>query len=177
MTRKWKLVAKILNCHPCGMIFVHNAHRIFSCWQNTIANLPRGTHAHCMVTLANGDLFFMGGTSNRQYFKESYRYIKHDNRWEKKSDMSIGRVLAGRSCARVVNPKTGKEEVVVAGGYGDGGALSSTEIYTVENDTWRQGQPLPKAFHSHVFLPYEDTVLSLGGNNGTSCLDSIYQVG
>ena len=131
-----------------------------------------------MVTLANGDLFFIGGTTNGQsFYKESFRYIKHDNRWEQKSDMITGRALAGRSCARVINPKTGKEEVVVAGGYGDGGALSSTEIYTVENDTWRQGQPLPKAIHSHAFLPYEDTVLSLGGSDGYSCFDSIYQVG
>ena len=135
-----------------------------------------------MVTLANGDLFFIGGTTNGQsFYKESFRYIKHDNRWEKKSDMITGRAVSGHSCAWVMNPKTGKEEVVVAGGYGkvnnQGQALSSTEIYTVDDDTWRQGQPLPKAIHSHAFLPYEDTVLSLGGSDGYSCFDSIYQVG
>ena len=119
----------------------------------------------------------MGGNSITANDKNAFRYITLDNRWEQKSDMIEGRALAGRGCARVFNPKTGKEEVVVAGGYGRGVELSSTEIYTVENDTWRQGQPLPKAFHSFASLPYEDTFLILGGDVGTSCLDSIYQVG
>ena len=70
---------------------------------------------------------------------------------------------------------------MVAGGIGRVNnqvkELSSTEIYTVEDDTWRQGQPLPKAFHSHTSLPYEDTFLLLGGHDGTTCLDSMYQVG
>ena len=116
------------------------------------------------------------GPPGGSYSKKSYRYIKKDDKWEMKSDIKAARTV-GQSCARVINSRTGKEEVVVAGGYGDGGALSSTEIYTVENDTWRQGQPLPKAIHSHAFLPYEDTVLSLGGSDGYSCFDSIYQVG
>ena len=111
-----------------------------------------------------------------RYSKKSYRYIKKDDKWEMKSDIKAARTV-GQSCARVINSRTGKEEVVVAGGW-LWGPISSTEIYTVESDTWRQGQPLPKVMSGHAFLPYEDKVLLLGGANwGNECFDSIYQVG
>ena len=43
--------------------------------------------------------------------KTSFRYIKLENRWEQKADMSDKR--NGHACGRVTNPTTGKEEVVV----------------------------------------------------------------
>ena len=107
--------------------------------------------------------------------KATYRYIKLDNRWEKKSDMNVSRSSPG--CGRVTNPRTGNEEVVVAGGYSSGGATFSTEIYTVVNDTWREGPDLPQALMTPASLPYEDTFLILGGQYGSTCMDSIYQVG
>ena len=132
--------------------------------------------------MANGDLFavagYRGGVYPRgSYSKKSYRYIKKDDKWEMKSDIKAARTV-GQSCARVINSKTGKEEVLVAGGW-LWGPLSSTEIYTVESDTWRQGQPLPKAMAGHAFLQYKDKVLLLGGigRNWDECVDSIYQVG
>ena len=79
-------------------------------------------------------------------------------------------------CGRVINPATGKEEVVVTGGRDVGGPSSSTVIYTVEDDTWRQGTPLPKTLEDPASLPYGDSFLLLGGNDGSSCHDSIYQV-
>ena len=122
--------------------------------------------------MANGDLFYSGGDSGGN-LKTSYRYVKQDDRWDKKADMTEIRYEPG--CGRVTNPATGKEEVVVTGGGGNGGHLSSTEIYNVEDDTWRQGTPLPKALNGPTSLPYEDSFLILGGYDG-SCLDSIYQV-
>ena len=143
--------------------------------------------------MANGDLFavagYRGGVYPRgSYSKKSYRYIKKDDKWEMKSDVKAARTVGGQSCARVINSKTGKEEVVVAGGWHTTGPppyspLSSTEIYTVESDTWRQGQPLPKAMWGHAFIPYEDQILLLGGSDRGACqpldsiYDSIYQVG
>ena len=42
-----------------------------------------------------------------------------------------------------MNAITNKNEVVVAGGYRYGSDyMSSTEIYTVEDDTWRAGAML-----------------------------------
>ena len=91
-----------------------------------------------MVTLANGDLFYSGGSSGG-FVKTSYRYVKQDNRWDQKADMIEARLEHG--CGRVTNPSTGNEEVVVAGGY-NGGFLSSAEIYT--DDEWRQGQAVKR---------------------------------
>ena len=84
-------------------------------------------------------------------------------------------------CGRVINPATGKEEVVVTGGRDVGGPSSSTVIYTVADDTWRQGTPLPKTLEDPASLPYGDSFLILGGygraDNGKGpCSDSIYQV-
>ena len=122
--------------------------------------------------MVNGDLFYSGGKA-ATYLKTSYIYIKHENRWEKKADMTHKRGMHG--CGRVTNPTTGKEEVVVAGGNMKSGYLSSSEIYTVEDNTWRDGTPLPKALEGIQSLPYGNSFLLLGGYNG-SCQDSIYQV-
>ena len=138
-----------------------------------MADLPKGIRNHCLVTLANGDLFYMGGFKGA-VLRASYRYIKQDNRWEEKAEMAFKRSLHG--CGRVTNPTTGKEEVVVAGGSNFSGPISSSEIYSVEDDTWRNGTPLPKALRSISSLQYGNSFLILGGNNGTSCQDSIYQV-
>ena len=118
----------------------------------------------------------MGGWTS-SVSRATYRYIKLDNRWEQKSNMSEGRSSAG--CGRVINPRTGKEEVVVSGGYSSipgKRATSTTEIYTVGNDTWREGPDLPQALYNLASLPYEDTFLILGGYDGSACFDSIYQV-
>ena len=140
--------------------------------QNGVADLPQDVCCHCLVTLANGDLFYSGGYSGATV-KTSYRYVKQEDRWDQKANMVGARRVHG--CGSVTNPATGKEEVVVTGGGGNGGHLSSTEIYNVEDDTWRQGTPLPKALNGPTSLPYEDSFLILGGYDG-SCLDSIYQV-
>ena len=132
---------------------------------------------HCLVTLRNGDLFSTGGMPG--YLKKSFRYNKHDNVWEQKADMSNSRYDHG--CGRMTNPTTGKEEVVVVGGTVGGNNGTLTEIYTVEDDTWRQGTPLPKALVGLASLPYEDSFLILGGYDGTrqtfcQAHKSIYQV-
>ena len=114
----------------------------------------------------------MGGWTS-SVSRATYRYIQQDNRWEQKRDMNESRSSPG--CGRVINPRTRKEEVVVSAGYSSGATLS-TEIYNVENDTWREGPHLPQALYNLASLPYEDTFLILGGYDGSACFDSIYQV-
>ena len=143
-----------------------------------MADLPQPTSGPCLVTLANGDLFYSGGwaypPNNLQ--RTSYRYIKQENRWEQKADMSDKRNI--HACGRVTNPTSGKEEVVVVhGATPSGNRVSSTEIYTVEDDTWRIGTPLPHAISGAASLPYEDSFLILGGGRaGVPCMDTIYKV-
>ena len=80
----------------------------------------------------------------------------------------------GPSCGRIDNFATGKEEVVVAGGnyHGD---LQSVEIYSVHNDLWRQGNPLPNKVGYASYLPFEDSFIIIGGRDSSS-LDTIYKV-
>ena len=84
-------------------------------------------------------------------------------------------VRGKHGCGRVKNSMTGKEEVVVAGGVGYH-KLSTSEIYTVEDNAWRQGRPLPWALNGPASLPYEDSFLIMGGYDDSSCRDSIYKV-
>ena len=125
--------------------------------------------------MGNGDLFFSGGQdsdnqdSTRLALRDSYKYIKQENRWDRMTDMATMR--SKHACGRVINPRTKKEEVVVAGG-----SAQSTEIYTVEDNTWRWGPRLPTAsLKGSSSLPYQDSFLIVGGHNG-SCLDSIFKV-
>ena len=96
----------------------------------------------------------------------------HELRWEEKEDMSVERQAP--ACGRIENFATGKEEVVVGGGYYHG-YLSSVEIYSVLDDIWRQGTPLPQKIGYASYLPFEDSFIIIGGR-GSSPLDTIYKV-
>ena len=103
-----------------------------------------------------------------------------DNQWDQMADMAD--IRSNHGCGTVKNSATGKEEVVVAGGTGrvpGGGccpAISTSEIYTVEDNAWRQGPALPRNLSGPTSLPYEDSFLIMGGYDGSSCSDSIYKV-
>ena len=75
----------------------------------------------------------------------------------------------------MTNAITGKEEVVVTGGFSGSGAIASTEIYTVEDDTWRDGTDLPRETNAGASVPYGDTFLFVGGTT-YPCYDEIYKV-
>ena len=106
--------------------------------------------------------------------ERAFILILNEARWEEKSRMSEQRVAP--SCGRIDNFVTGKEEVVVAGGYYHGD-LQSVEIYSVHNDLWRQGNPLPNKIGFASYLPFEDSFIIIGGRSSSSTsLDTIYKV-
>ena len=122
-------------------------------------------------------MFYSGGigitNGKRSSVKNSYLYNTQDNEWVQKADMIQAR--RAHACGRVTS-STGKDEVVVAGGYFLA-SLSTTEIYTVESDTWRSGTPLPQTLSHAASLPFEDTFLILGGGDSPGeCIDTIYKV-
>ena len=147
-------------------------------WQNTLEDLPQKTFFHCLVTLGNRDLFYSGGQdSPLGIHGDSYRYSMQHDRWDQMANM-LG-VRGKHGCGRVTNSTTGKEEVVVAGGtmaMAGYHYLSTSEIYTVEDNAWRQGPLLPTALRGPASLPYEDSFLIVGGRQATTCLTSIYKV-
>ena len=78
--------------------------------------------------------------------------------------------------SKVTNRTTGKEEVVVAGGQDKEWNIGTlTEIYNVEDGTWRVGTPLPEANAVMASLPYGDTFIIMGGV-ADYCSDKIYKV-
>ena len=81
-----------------------------------------------------------------------------------------------RGCGKVTNCTTGEEEVVVAGGQDKNWNVHSiTEIYSVEDGSWRVGTPLPEANAGMASLPYGDSFLVLGGK-ADYCSNKIYKV-
>ena len=89
--------------------------------------------------------------------------------------MSYGR--AGHACGQVENAATGKEEVVVAGGWAGGQlVLQSVDIYSVPNDNWRSGTPLPQSIQFANYVSFEDSFLVIGGAGHSLPLGKIYKV-
>ena len=58
--------------------------------------------------------------------------------------------------------------MVAAGGFGDDGLVSTTEIYDVDSNTWSEGTPLPVALAWAAVVPYKTTFLVIGGGKGSS---------
>ena len=77
-----------------------------------------------------------------------------------------------------------KEEVVVVGGIEKSAGCQNskyhktTEIYSVEDDSWRTGPPFTHDIYTAASVPYYDTFLIVGGKKGCPAdpLDTIYQV-
>ena len=81
--------------------------------------------------------YFTADPDSIRCSKRSFLYTIRENKWVEKSSMSKERVSP--ACGYVKNGLTNKYEVVVAGGYCGADKSSSTEIYTVDDDTWRAG--------------------------------------
>ena len=102
----------------------------------------------------------------------------NESQWVEKSSMSHGR--QSPACGQIENAVTGKEEVIVAGGGGSSGFLQSVEIYTVTDDNWRAGTPLPHKIGYPSYVPLEDSFVIIGGRSHSThslaALDTIYMV-
>ena len=106
----------------------------------------------CLVTLEDGNLLSIGGYRNRV----TRRYKVQDDRWDNFGRASwLSTDHNSRGCGKVTNCTTGEEEVVVAGGQDKNWKVHSiTEIYSVEDGSWRVGTPLPEANAGMASLPY-----------------------
>ena len=77
---------------------------------------------------------------------------------------------------------TGKKEVVASGGIGQHYHMNlpnhnrdHTEIYSVEEQRWREGTPFPMTNSFPASIPYNDSFLIMGGRNDY-CSNKIYKV-
>ena len=91
------------------------------------------------------------------------------------ADMQEGRYYHG--CGRVTNPSTGATEIVAITGYNNG---KTTEIYSLEDNAWRQGPDFPEAAHTvSVVQDGRNSFYAIGGliqeTDPDIYLDTIYR--
>ena len=100
-----------------------------------LAPMPKATNVHCVVAIDANRLFITGvGTGD----SETFMYSKSAGEWTSLPNIPTGRYRFG--CG-VVRDKSGQAEVVAFGGriYGGGLYLTTVEIYSVEEESWRTG--------------------------------------
>ena len=150
-------------------------------------NLPLGLFLHCIVELENGNIFLAGGKvpiilnvldSSPAYVNilqadsisnRAFIFVLDKYEWEEKARMSKGRY--GHACGRIRNFANHKEEVIVAGGslYAH---QELVEIYSVPDNIWRSGNPLPHNIIYPSYIPFEDSFIIVGGKYSSA----IYKV-
>ena len=79
------------------------------------------------------------------------------------------------SCGLVTNPATGEKEIVAVSGDQDN---TPTEIYNIEEDTWRRGPPFPNGpSYAHIAQDRRNSFFVFGGTMYSADLyvDTIYR--
>ena len=97
-------------------------------------DMPTENYKSCLVVIDEDRLFTCGirPGSNRQ---ATYIFNRSADSWISLAPMPTSRY--DHSCGLIMHPELGPE-VVVAGGY-DSEYLDTADIYTVNTDSWREG--------------------------------------
>ena len=122
--------------------------------------LPDATAHSCLVSVGNETLYLTGG-SNRKLDKSTLMFSASTNNWREAADMSEGRYS---HCCGIVNGPNGTNIIVVGGGD-TLSVTSNTEVYNIEEGTWRQGTPFPHPITSAASVQYDGTILVVGGKS------------
>lgn len=137
--------------------------------------LPEARSSPCGAEVEAG-LYFIAG-SFRTNPERAYLHRERTGTWTRLPDMPDGgRELA--ACGVTAN-KAGRKELVVAGGLSRSNiVLSSTLLFSFENNQWRDGPSLPKAVGYAAHLPYGDSLLVIGGfeERNANPQDAVYQL-
>ena len=134
--------------------------------------LPAAKVEHCLVALGGGDLFVTGGLS-LEPSEKTYIFSSTSREWVEVADMPTGRYTL--MCGLIETG--GKQEVVAAGGFYFQ-YFDVVEIYSVDDNSWRTGHPLPRNIYGAFTVPYQDSFLMVGGGSDTPSigfLDTIYK--
>ena len=126
-------------------------------------DLPEKMAYHCILSVNHTHVMLVGGI----YFSETINNTIDSNRtymiditneygWVPLEDMKSKR--HGSGCHMVETEEFGKE-IVVAGGSG----LKSTEIFSLTNETWREGPPLPNYVTYTSYVDPAEEFLLVGG--------------
>ena len=115
-------------------------------------NYPHHVANHCGV----GDTF-CGGSDEDSDYNTCYRYDADWNSWNKSNSLTYARII--HTCAKLENGS-----FWVAGGRGEAGSLSSTELGLVESTGFSISTELPQPMYSHCISKINDTHFFIAGN-------------
>ncbi|BHF85151.1 hypothetical protein SprV_1002831200 [Sparganum proliferum] len=139
--------------------------------EERIADMEKREYA--TYSLVGESIFVVGGnTAQGRYSSSVEEFLVAERRWRKRASLAVGR---SHHAAAVLTEAGGETLIGVFGGWGNGGRLSSCEVYEVSRDRWfklpdlREKREEPAA----ACLPGDSRVFVFGGSNGSSWLASV----
>ena len=128
--------------------------------------------AGCLVVIDDNTFFLAGGTSGSD---RAFIYTRGNDSWREVESMIAPR--EGHSCGIIKSQIGTGKDIVVAGGRTKANNTvtpnRSVEIFSVDTETWRQGNDLPNmganSADEAYSIRYEDTFILVGdvGNQDT----------
>ncbi|BHF85551.1 Kelch-like protein 12 [Sparganum proliferum] len=118
-------------------------------------------------------IFVVGGDTAQQLRSTSVEeFLVGERRWRKRASLAVGRSW---HAAAVLTGAGGEALIGVFGGWGNGGPLSSCEVYEVSRDRWFKLPDLREKRNedSAACLPGDSRVFVFGGFRGSSRLASV----
>ncbi|BHF84862.1 distal tubule morphoproteinsis [Sparganum proliferum] len=117
-------------------------------------------------SLVGESIFVVGGRTAQGWCSTSVEeFLVAERRWRKRASLAVGR----RWHAAAVLTEAGGEALIgVFGGRGNGGCLSSCEVYEVSRDRWSKLPDLreKRSSTAAACLPGDSRVFVFGGANG-----------
>nr|VZI44886.1 unnamed protein product [Spirometra erinaceieuropaei] len=134
--------------------------------EERIADMEKREYA--TYSLVGESIFVVGGDTAQQEDSTSVEeFLVAERRWRKRASLAVGRSL---HAAAVLTEAGGEALIGVFGGWGNGGRLSSCEVYEVNRDRWFKLPDLreKRGETAAVCLPGDSRVFVFGGLNGPS---------
>ena len=124
------------------------------------SKLPDCVYDNGSITIIKGWLTNVGGYSYSHYSNELFSLTGKGSsrKWTKK----FPPMPTKRMCTIAVYIET---TIVVAGGWGEGGVLSTVEVMSTENHQWSTTADLPQPVYCASATVCEDQLYVLGGRN------------
>jgi len=137
-------------------------------WEQQTFNLSVATEYHCMVFLNSSALFVIGGWAQfSSCLKNTYIMNTDESKaWVSGPSLQFGR--QHHSCSRIKSnlKKSESFSIVVAGGYGFQGYMSSVEVLDEGSNEWREGPDLPfNIYGAAIVEDPEGGVILIGGES------------
>eukprot|EP00095_Tigriopus_kingsejongensis_P001430 snap_masked-scaffold7826_size2991-processed-gene-0.0 protein:Tk01430 transcript:snap_masked-scaffold7826_size2991-processed-gene-0.0-mRNA-1 annotation:"kelch-like protein 40a-like" len=140
----------------------------------TEAPLPNALSRMCALSLNGSHIFVAGGRSGSGRVSKAFLYDTTNGNIENLANMTEAR--SDMRCQ--MRDKDGGQEIVVVGGQGTNGALSTTEIYDIASNTWNSGTPFPSPVQSYAgLMEFANDLYLLGGfDDDDEDIDAIWKL-